>query len=544
MFRFFSCLTMAVLLTAQVGHSQSQTLPRPKLVVGLMVDQMRWDYIYRFYDRYGSGGFKRILNEGFTNENTFIPYAQTLTAAGHATVYTGTTPAIHGIVGNEWYDKSLGRGVYCTEDGSVRTIGGSDKAEPQSPRNLWVSTICDELKLATNFRSKVVGIAIKDRGGILPAGHSADAAYWYDSKTGNWVTSTFYMEQLPDWVNKFNNRKIVDSLYKQNWNTLYPIDTYVQSDKDDQVWEGKYSHEKAPVFPHELNSLIGKNYGTISATPFGNTMALAFARQALESEKMGTDAITDFLALSLSSPDYVGHQFGPNSIEIEDTYLRLDRELAAFFAYLDAKVGKGQYLFFLTADHAVAHNPNFLKSHRFPARYLDPAANAAMGKAIEEKFKIKNMVLDTDNYQLYLNDKAIDSAGLDKSEVKKFIISLLNKQDGLLLAFDNEEIEKVNLPREVRERFLNGFNYKRGGDIQVVLKPGNLYGRADGTGTTHGSWHPYDSHIPLLWMGWGIQKGKSNKVRYMTDIAPTVAAILRIQMPNGAIGEPIIEAIK
>lgn len=535
---------LAVLFTAQTGRTQSQTLPRPKLVVGLMVDQMRWDYLYKYYDRYGSGGFKRLLNEGFSSENTFIPYAQTLTAAGHATVYTGTTPAIHGIVGNEWYDKALGRSVYCTEDGTVKVIGGTENASPQSPRNLWVNTICDELKIATNYRGKVVGIAIKDRGGILPAGHSADAAYWFDSKTGNWVTSTFYMDQLPDWVNKFNNRKIVDSLLKLNWNTLYPLDTYVLSDKDDQVWEGVWSWEKSPVFPHELASQAGKNYGAIAGTPHGNTFTLAFARQALEAEQLGADAITDFLAVSLSSTDYVGHNFGPNSIELEDTYLRLDRELAAFFNYLDAKVGKGQYLFFLTADHAVAHNPNYLKSHKFPARYLNPETLSGLPKQLEAKFGVGKLILDIENYHVYLNDRVIDSAGINKSEVKQHIIKYLEANDGILMAFDNDNISKVNLPQVVRERFLNGFNKKRSGDVQIVLKAGNLFGKENGTGTTHGSWHPYDSHIPLVFMGWGVQKGKSNKVRYMTDIAPTLAAILRIQMPNGAIGEPITEAIK
>lgn len=544
MLRTLSLLFACLLLLQQPAFSQTQKLARPKLVVGLMIDQMRWDYLYRYYDRYGNGGFKRILNEGFSNENTFIPYAQTVTAAGHATVYTGTTPAIHGIMGNDWFEKSLGRDMYCTSDDSVKVVGGNDKAEPQSPKNLWTSTICDELKLATNFKSKVLGIAIKDRGGILPAGHSADAAYWYDSKTGNWVSSTFYMDQLPDWVNRFNNRRVVDSLYKLNWNTLYPVNTYVQSDKDENRYEGKFGHEKAPVFPHELASLAGKNYGTISSTPHGNTFTLAFAREAMEAEKMGSDDITDFLALSLSSPDYIGHQFGPNSIEVEDTYLRLDRELAAFLNYLDRKVGKGQYLFFLTADHAVAHNPNYLNDRRFPASYVGRNLTRDIGKALFDKFKVQNLVIANSNYQLYLNDAVIDSADLDKSDIKEFIIEQLNKDEGILIAFDNEEISEVNLPKEVRERFLNGYNHKRGGDIQMVLKPGSLFGSPNGTGTTHGSWYPYDSHIPLLWMGWGIKQGKSNITRYMTDIAPTIAAILRIQMPNGSIGQPITEAIK
>lgn len=531
------CCVPAIMASAQTN------VARPKLVVGVMIDQMRWDYLYRFYDRYGTGGFKRILGEGFSCENTFIPYAQTVTAAGHTCVYTGSVPAIHGIMGNDWYDKALGKSVYCTSDETVKTIGGSEKAEPQSPRNLWTTTICDELKLATNFRSKVIGVAIKDRGGILPAGHSADAAYWYDSKSGNWVTSTYYMQQLPAWVNRFNDRRIVDSLLRLNWNTLYPLSTYVQSTADDKPYEGKYGHEAKPVFPHELASQAGKNYGLISSTPYGNTMTLAFARQAMEQEKMGIDAITDFLAVSLSSTDYVGHQFGPNSIEVEDTYLRLDRDLAAFLSYLDTKVGKGQYLFFLTADHAVAHNPRFMDENKLPVKPLK-GIMTDLKNAVKEKFKINNVVADADNYQIYLNDKAIDSAGASREDVKAFMIKFLNGVPEMLMAFDNDEISEVNLPTEVKEKFLKGYNTKRGGDIQMVLRPGYYFGSGDFTGATHGAWYPYDSHIPLLWMGWGIKSGKSNTTRYMTDIAPTVAALLRIQMPSGCIGQPIPEVMK
>ncbi len=352
------------------------------------------------------------------------------------------------------------------------------------------------------------------------------------------------MNEIPAWVAKYDNRRLIDSLYKNNWNTLYPIKTYIQSDEDEREYEGKLSHEKSSVFPHELASLIGKNYGTISSTPFGNTMTLAFAKKAIIEEKLGADNYTDLLAVSLSSPDYIGHTFGPNSIEVEDTYLRLDREIEAFLKYLDAKIGKGQYTFFLTADHAVAHNPNYLKSHKFPTRLLDSKSNDAINELLLNKYEYKNLILANENYHLYLNDRLIDSAGLDKDDIKKTIINELNKDEGLLVAFDNEEIDEINLPLEVRERFLNGYNYKRSGDIQVVVKPGNFYGYGNGTGSTHGSWYPYDSHIPLLWMGWGINKGRSNHVRYMTDIAPTLAALLRIQMPNGAIGKPITEVIK
>ncbi len=533
---FFITIFLVQVVFAQTNSKGAQ---QPKLVVGIVVDQMRWDFLSRYANRYSANGFNRLMSEGFNCENTFIPYAQTVTAAGHASIYTGSVPAINGIMGNEWYDRVQKKMVYCTEDASVKTIGSS--AEPQSPKNLWVNTICDELKMATNFQSKVIGISIKDRGGILPAGHTADAAYWYDTKSGSWISSTYYMQKLPDWVDQFNSKKLPDSLYKLNWNTLHPIDSYKQSDKDDMSYEGKFAHEQKPVFPHELASQATKNYGLIAATPYGNTLSFAFAKQAIDNEQMGKDSITDFLAISLSSPDYVGHQFGPNSIETEDTYLRLDKEVADFLNYLDKKVGKGQYTIFLSADHGVSHIPGFLKNNKMPGG-LYSATNSTAVKNTIEKFGVKNLILSSANYQLYLNYDLLDSLHINRKEIKQFLVKELNKESNILLAFDLEEINAVNLPSVVKEKFVNGYNYKQSGDIQVVLKPGFFSG--GNTGTTHGSWYPYDAHIPLLWFGWGIKKGKSNETHFMNDIAPTLAALLKIQTPNGTTGKVIPEVLK
>lgn len=537
-----TCLVFGLfsVLFSTAQPAANNKVPRPKLVVGIMVDQMRWDYLYRYYERYGTGGFRRLMGEGVSCENTFIPYAQTLTAAGHTCVYTGSVPAIHGIMGNDWYDKQLGRDVYCAEDSSVKVVG-AEKGEPMSPANLWTTTICDELRLATNFTSKVLGIAIKDRGGILPAGHSANAAYWYDGSSGNWISSTYYMQALPEWVNRFNARKLQNEYYKNDWNTLYPIETYTQSDKDMVPYEGKFSHEKAPVFPHELKSLAGKDYGIIRSTPYGNSFTLSFAQEALLAEKMGKGSATDFLAVSLSSPDYIGHQFGPNSIEAEDNYLRLDRDLATFFNFLDKNIGKGQYTVFLTADHAVAHVPGFMEEHKLPGKFVS-SNTFNLNRQLEARFRVSNIVKASANYQLYLNDARIDSAGLDRQEVKTYIVNLLNQDANVLLAFDNANISAANLPTQEKEMFLKGYNTHRGGDIQVVLKAGMFYGGR--TGTTHGSFNPYDSHIPLLWMGWGIKPGRLTREVYMTDIAPTLAALLRIQMPSGSVGHVIPEVLK
>lgn len=525
-----SLLGLHIIVHAQKFSSLNNA---PKLVVGVMIDQMRWDYLYRYQHRWGENGFKRILREGFSCENTLISYAQTVTAAGHASVYTGSVPALNGIMGNDWYDRSLKKMVYCVEDTSVKIVGGDGNKEPMSPKNLISTTITDELELATNFRSKVIGVAIKDRGSILPAGHACDAAYWYDANSGRFVSSTWYMKELSSWATAFNARKVVDSLYAQNWKLSFPWNTYTQSNINDPAYK------KSP-FPRSLEANIGKNYNAIASTPWGNTLTMEFCKTALVAEQMGMDGITDFLAISLSSPDYIGHAFGPNAVEVEDNYIKLDRDLAHFFDFLDAKVGKGNYLFFLTADHAVAHVPAFMNENRLPAKSMKSNKKAEI--ETKKKFGLNRLIESQANYQYYLDRNYLDSMGVDFKAVKSFFINELNKEEDVLTAFDNAEINAANLPEEYKEMFQKGFNQKLGGDVQVVYKSNYFFGNA--TGTTHGSMYPYDSHIPLLWMGWGVNHGKTYRKVYMSDIAGTLAAILKIQMPSGNLGTVIHEVVK
>jgi len=537
--RFFSII---LFLTVYINIQAQQELKRPKIVVGLVMDQMRWDYLYRYYDRYSeTGGFKRMLNQGFTCENTYIPYTPTVTACGHSTIYTGSVPALSGITGNFWWDNDQMRGVYCTEDKTVNTVGSNSTQGKMSPRNMLVTTICDELRLATNFKSKVIGVAIKDRGGILPAGHSANAAYWYDNSAGKWITSTYYMNELPKWVAEYNNQKIVDSFYEKGWTLLYPESTYLQSTADEKNYESKPFGSK---FPYDLKKFIGKDYGKISTTPMGNSLTFDFAKKALINEQLGADNITDFLAISFSSPDYIGHTFGPNSIEAEDGFLRLDRELGDFFDFLDAKVGKGQYTTFLSADHGAAHVPEFMQENKLPGgRIFMSTVTGNLNKALNEKYKIANIIVSDENYQVHLNHPALDSARLDKPEIINWIIQKLLAEPGIDRAFSIKELNNIPLPSTVRKMLNNGYYPRRNGDIQFILKP-NYIDAWNNTGTTHGLWNPYDSHIPLLWYGWGIRQGKTNRDTYMTDIAPTLGAILHIQMPNGSIGEVISEVLK
>ena len=521
------------------------SVPRPKLMVGLVVDQMRWDYLYRYYDRYQSGGFKRMINEGFTCENTNIDYIPTVTAAGHTCIYTGSVPALHGIAGNDFIIQATGKSMYCTDDSTVIAVGGTSKAGQMSPRNLLTSTVTDELRLATNFRSKVIGIALKDRGGILPAGHTANAAYWFDDASGYWISSTYYMRDLPEWVKEFNSQNYAERYLKQDWNTLYPIATYVQSEPDNNAHEGKFAGSETPAFPVKTSTMYHHgNWGTIRTTPYGNSMTLDLAKAAVEHENLGKGPVTDFLAVSLSSTDYVGHQFGPNSVEIEDTYLRLDRDLASFFNYLDAKVGKGNYAVFLTADHGAAHNPGFLTDHNIPAGLWDAtAAQRDLNKMLEDKYKVKRLVISMDNYQVNFNNAAIKKESLNEDALKADCLEWLSHQPGIAFAVDMQKAQTANLPEALRTRIINGYNIERSGVIQIILKPGYYSGHGT-TGTTHGTWNPYDTHIPLVFMGWGIQHGSLVRPTHMTDIAPTVAALLHIQTPNGNIGVPIGEVLK
>lgn len=519
---------------------ESTDVARPKLVVGLVVDQMRWDYLYRYYSRYSNGGFKRLLREGFSAENTLIPYTPTITACGHSSIYTGATPAINGIVGNDWYDRQLKRDMYCAEDTTVSTVGSTSMAGVMSPKNMLTTTITDELRLATNFKSKVIGISLKDRGAILPAGHAANAAYWYDSQTGDWITSTYYMKTLPKWVQDYNKLKTADQFFAQNWNTLYPIESYTQSTADDKIYERKTRGEQTPTFPHPLKLYIGKNYEIIKSTPYGNTITLDLAKQAIVSENLGQAGNTDFLAVSCSATDYVGHQYGPNSVETEDTYLRLDQDLEAFFTYLDNKLGKGNYLFFLSADHGAAHVPGFMEENRLPGGTFDQGpVIKSLNAELEQQFKVKQAITTTANGQLYLNKDGIRAAKADFEALKTYIIDNLRQKDEVFDVVDLSKLATTTLPEAIKKSLIAGYNTSRSGDIYYILKSNYFSGAK--TGTTHGAWAPYDAHIPCVFMGWNVKPGKTNKTYHMTDISATLAAMLHIQMPSGCIGEPITE---
>lgn len=523
-------------------QAQNQAISRPKLVVGLMIDQMRWDYLYRYYDKYTENGFKRLMREGYNCQNTMINYLPSFTAPGHTCVYTGSVPSIHGIAANDWIDAETGEACYCTEDAKVKSVGGSQSFGQMSPENLMVSTITDELRLATNMRSKVFGIALKDRSSILPAGHIANGAYWFDDTTGNLISSSYYGDKLPGWLIQFNSKRYVDSVINKDWTLLYPSNSYANSLDDNSPYEGRFRGESAPVFPHSVKG-INRGYYGLRFLPGANNFILKAAKACIRGEQLGQRAATDFLCVSLSTPDYSGHTFGPNSVEMEDMYLRVDKELAGFLAYLDGHVGEGNYTIFLTADHGAAHNPQYMKDVHIPAgNQSEQGQMKGLNVAMKQLWGKDSLIKDLTNYQVYLNEKLIKTAGLRRKEVKASIIEWMNKRVEVAYAVDMEDMSGSTVPEPLRTMIINGYNAKRSGCIQLILQPG-WYSSPILTGTTHGTWNPYDTHIPLLFYGWGIKKGATYRSVNMTDITPTIAALLHIQMPNGCIGSVITEAL-
>lgn len=530
------CIAFLFLFINAMAIAQS----KPKLVVGIMVDQMRWDFLYRYQNRYSSDGFNRLLNSGYSCENAMINYTPTYTAAGHSSVYTGSVPSLHGIVGNSWYDRALKRTVYCTEDDSVQTVGSTSAAGRQSPKNMWANTVSDEMRLATNFRSKTIAIALKDRGSILPGGHTANGAYWFDNASGGWITSTFYMQTLPSWVQAVNNKKEPDAYLQRGWNTLYPIKTYTQSTADSKPYEDDLPGEDN-TFDHNTSGITVNKYESFRYTPWANTFTFDLAKAAIKGEGLGQRGVTDMLAVSFSSPDYIGHKFGPNSVEIEDVYLRFDNDLAEFLKYLDATVGKNEYLVFLTADHGVAQIPAFFRENKLPAGTLDDAlVRNQINDSVRRVFGMQSAIESILNYQLYLSAPVINAGNAE--EITKFIIQKLLQYPGVSHAFYLNTLGASPLPQQVKTMVGNGYSQKRSGDIQFIFKPQWFDGWDKGT--THGTWNPYDSHIPLVWYGWNIKPGKLYREVYMTDIAPTLAAKLRIQMPDASIGKVIEEVVK
>lgn len=537
----FSCKAQEEVLT----KIESKSNNTPKLVVGIVVDQMRYDYLTRFYNKYSDGGFKRMMNEGFNCKNNHFNYIPTKTGPGHASVFTGTTPKYHGVIANDWFDKDLKSSVNCVGDNSVEPVGTLSANGKKSPHRLLATTFSDENRLFTQMRGKAIGISFKDRGAILPIGHTANAAYWFHGMNeGHWISSSFYMNELPKWVNEFNASDAVEKYFKI-WDTFYDIDTYIESGNDLNTFEGGFSFKKTATFPYDLSVLKNKKnkFDAFKPTAYGNSITTDFALAAVKGEQLGKDNITDVLTISFSSTDAVGHNFGVNSKEIEDTYIRLDKDLERFFNALDAEVGKGNYTVFLTADHGVVHIPNYLKSLKIPSGYV--SSKVLMKKLdafIFEKFELSGLITSISNNQIFLDRDKIKVSGLDLSFVQESIVNEIMSYEDIYKAYSGKTMNTNSFSYGLENLLQNGYNQKRSGDILTVPYPGHIFYRK--TGTTHGSGFNYDTHVPLLFFGKGIKPGETLQKTVITDIAPTISALLGISFPSASIGNPLEFVLK
>ena len=540
LFLFISCGAQNTTTDTKSQTTVSETSTKPKLVVGIVVDQMRYDYLTRFESKFGDGGFNRMINEGFNCKNNHFNYVPTYTGPGHTSVYTGTTPKTHGIIGNNWYDKETKERIYCAGDASVTSVGTEDKAGKMSPHRMQTTSFADENRLFTQMQGKTIGIALKDRGAILPAGHTANAAYWFHGKDeGAWITSSFYKDDLPQWVKDFNTSDTADS-YLKEWNTLYDISTYTESGADENTFEGGFKGKEKATFPYDLKALSKDNgsYDILKATPYGNSITTDFAIAAIDAESLGQDQYTDVIAVSYSSTDYVGHNFGVNSKEVQDTYLRLDKDLERLFNHLDTTVGKGEYTVFLTADHGAVDVPSYLASLNVPAGYVDNKDRKERFNAfLNDTYGTEAIVENISNDQIFLDRDKVQELGLKLSDVQDAIAMEQLSYPNVSKVYTATTMSTTSFSKGMESLLQNGFNQRRSGDVILVNDAAFIsYSK---TGSTHGSGLNYDTHVPLLFFGNGIKHGETFDKTVIPDIAPTMSALLGISFPNGATGRPL-----
>jgi predicted AlkP superfamily pyrophosphatase or phosphodiesterase len=544
---FFASLTCIPLCI----HAQSPAYQTPpKLVVGIVVDQMRTDYLYRYWDNFGEGGFKRLCTKGAFLRDAHFDYTPTETGPGHASVYTGTSPARHGVVANEMFVRGTGGVDYCgSAHDSITGVGLSDELGRRSPRNLLATTIADELERRFDGKAKTVGLALKDRGAILPIGRTGDAAYWFGGgNDGAFGSSTWYMKELPDWLQRFNGERLANNYLGRTWDLLLPREKYSMALPDDNPFELPLSGAASATLPVDLHALFkaSSNTSLISQTPWGNTLTTDLALAAIEGEQLGADAITDLLAISYSSPDILGHRMGPRALEVEDMYLRLDLDIARLLDELDRRVGSGAYTVFLTADHAAVDVPAYLASLRGSAGYPDARAmERGLQTALAKRFGPGKWVRTITNEQVFLNDSLIASKKVEADRVQRAAADHLLTDPLIAEALTAADLSRLHYPDGLRRLLQRGFMPQRSGDVLFAYRPGYFegYGSNPAKGTTHGSGWNYDTHVPVLFFGQGIRPGNVLRRTSITDIVPTLCMIVGMAMPDASTGHVVTEVL-
>ncbi len=540
----FKSLILAVFVGLFSVASFGET---PKLIVSIVIDQFRYDYLTRFENFFGKNGFNRLIRGGALMTCAHYNYIPTETGPGHSSYLSCTVPSTHGIIANEWYDRKRGR-VYCVSDPTANTVGSSTENGKMSPKNFIGSTLADQLLMANNFHSKIVSLAIKHRAAILPAGKRPTGVFWFDLSTGDFITSSYYTNSLPPWVSAFNKKKMAEAFLGKKWEKLLPESAYQASDTDEGHGEVGLPGEMTAVFPHLIadlkNDNQNKRFDAFFATPFANQLTIEFSKAAIRSEKLGKGNYPDLLAISFSANDRCGHRFGPYSHEVQDITVRLDRQLGEFLDFLDTEIGLQHTLIILTSDHGVAPNPAYSKAMGLNGKTINSAEfKTKIEKALAEQYGPGKYILDFISDMFYLDYDLLKQKKLSPQEVGTFIGERATLDGDVDYYFTREQLLRGQVASPFAQLVKNGFNPERSGDLTVVPKPFKFFSYYNDA-TTHGTPYSYDTHIPIIFYGSAFKPGKYADEVYITDIVPTLCTTLKIEQPSGCIGKPIAKILK
>ena len=521
---------------------------KPKLIIGIVVEQLRFDQLEKFRNRFSENGIRRLLNEGTYFKNASYNYMLTQSAPGHATIATGTEPSFHGITSDNWYVPLRNEMIYCTQDNTVNPVGGSFEAGLHSPVNLLASTFSDEIKMATNGKAKVYSIGLRESSAILSAGHLANGVYWYDNVTGSWMSSSWYMDSLAAWVNDFNALRLSDSYLYSPWSLLKQMEDYSDCLPDSNSFETGF--EGVAYFPYDLKKISSKglinvkrDYVLLRETPFGNSYTKDFAIRLIREERLGKDDNTDFLAINFSSTDYIGHRFGPSSVETGDAILRLDKDIEQLLNYLNDSIGKRNVLIYFTAAHGVSEIPAVLEKNRIPAGYFKQTQALQLLKSyLNAVYGQGDWVKGYYEKQIFLNRVLIEDAKIPLEDIQKKVARFMVQFSGVASAYPYTAFEANDFSNGHLKRIVNGFTPQRSGDVIITLNPGWVE-KSDYV-TDHNSPYEYDSHVPLIWYGWTVNRASVTRKVSLTDIAATLSSLCKVPYPNACTGEPLIELMR
>ena len=525
----------------------AQRIPaeKPKLVVGITVSGMRYDYLSTYWEKFGDDGFRRLASTGTWCRNARYDYLITESAVGYATIATGARPDAHGIVADYWYERLSDQVEYCVHDPDYDAAEGNNENGRYSPEAMMSRTLSDELRIVNQFQSKVIGVSLDPRASVLLSGHTANAAFWLNPEHGTWNSSTYYLDSLPGWVDTFNLKNYKEIYLEKTWEPLLPVSDYEESLPDNNPYEEGLNGQI--TFPYELDRLANTadrtDYSLLMSTPYGNTYTKDFAIQAMVNEELGKRGVTDWMNVGFNVTRYLSERYSTWSMEMQDTYLRLDRDIAHLLEFLDDHVGLENVLVYLTADNALADDPRFLEEHRIPSGYFNYHSNISLLKSyLNAVYGQGDWVRFYYAQQIYLNHQLIEDSRLSLEEVQDRVARFMIRFTGVSNALPAYILQRNNFTEGIFKRIQNSYNQKRSGDVILYLTPGWVEKGSD-LRESYADFK-YDAHVPLIFYGWKINRATLPRRVSPLDIVPTIAYLLQLSIPENATGSVIPEVVQ